>query len=65
MKKQTGKMLIQNMKLKVGERFKVGRYVMVYAGNDGSASNFDVIVPLKVWKKMDSNHGATDSQEEI
>ena len=49
MKRQTGKMLIQDMNLKVGERFKVGRYIMVFAGNDGG--KFDEIVPLKIWKR--------------
>ena len=49
MKKQTGKMLIQDMGLKVGEKFKVGRYIMVYTGNDGG--KFDEIVPIKVWKR--------------
>ncbi len=49
MKRQTGKTLIQDMNLKVGERFKVGRYVMVFAGNDGG--KFDEIVPLKIWKR--------------
>ena len=49
MKKQIGKMLIQDMGLKVGEKFKVGRYVMVFAGNDGG--KFDEIVPVKVWKR--------------
>ena len=49
MKKQIGKMLIQDMGLKVGEKFKVGRYVMVFAGNDGG--KFDEIVPVKIWKR--------------
>ena len=49
MKKQVGKMLIQDMGLKVGEKFKVGRYVMVFAGNHGG--KFDEIVPVKIWKR--------------
>jgi hypothetical protein len=49
MKKQTGKTLIQDMDLKDGERFKVGRYVMVYTAYDGS--KWDTILPLKVWKR--------------
>ena len=48
-KNQTGKMLIQDMNLKAGERFKVGRHVMVYVGSDGG--KWDTIVSLKVWKK--------------
>jgi hypothetical protein len=50
MKKQTGKMLIQDMGLKDGERFKVGRYIMVYTVYDGG--KFDTILPLKVWKQQ-------------
>ncbi len=50
MKKQIGKTLIQDMGLKAGERFKVGRYVMVYAPYDGG--KFDTIVPVKVWKRQ-------------
>ena len=48
-KKQTGKMLIQNMGLKAGERFKVGRYTFVMTAYDGS--KFDTILPAKVWKR--------------
>jgi hypothetical protein len=38
------------MGLKDGERFKVGRYIMVYMGYDGS--KWDTILPLKVWKRQ-------------
>ena len=51
MKRQTKGMLIQDMNLKVGERFKVGRYTMVYAGSGGTLDKFDTIMPLQVWKK--------------
>jgi hypothetical protein len=58
MKKQTGKMLIQDMGLKDGERFKVGRYTMVYTAYDGG--KFDTILPLKIWKqrqrKLSNSH---------
>jgi len=50
MKKLTGTMLIQDMGLKIGERFKVGRYTMVYAGYDGN--KWDRILPLRVWKRQ-------------
>ena len=59
MKKQVGKMLIQDMGLKVGEKFKVGRYVMVFAGNDGG--KFDEIVPVKIWKRRQRDVGQTST----
>lgn len=49
-KKQTGKMLIQNMDLKSWERFKVGRHIMVYVPYDGS--KWDTIIPVSRWKKL-------------
>lgn len=52
MKRQTGTMLIEDMGLKVGERFKVGRYTMVYAGVIRKGRKvYDEIVPLAVWKR--------------
>jgi hypothetical protein len=51
MKRQTGGMLIQDMNLKVGEHFKVGRYTMVYLGRVGELDKWDTIVPLAVWKQ--------------
>jgi len=50
MKKQTGTTLIQDMNLKTGEEFKVGRHTMVYVGSDGG--KWDTIVSLKTWKKQ-------------
>jgi hypothetical protein len=49
MKKITETKLFQDMGLKIGERFKVGRYTMVYANHD-RGSKWDEIVSLKVWK---------------
>ena len=49
MKKQTGTTLLQDMGLKAGEKFKVGRYAMVMTAYDGG--KWDTIVPVKVWKQ--------------
>ena len=54
MKRQTGTMLIEDMGLKIGERFKVGRYIMVYAGNE-RGTKWDEIVSPKVWKRQQGN----------
>ena len=51
--KQIGTTLIQDMNLKTGEKFKVGRYTMVYVGSDGG--KWDTIVSLKVWKQQARN----------
>jgi hypothetical protein len=50
MKKLTGSMVIEDLNLQVGEKFRVGRYTMVYAGDEGQrGSKWHTLIPVRVW----------------